>query len=584
MSFRDWYCGQVDKKQLGQDISLSGWVGKSRDHGGVIFIDLFDHTGVVQLVFNPDSSGFKIAEKASTHSVLCIKGTVENRPEGTVNPNLSSGEVEVKVTEVVWNNIASPLGFDVNDPKVGEDVRAQHRVLDLRSSRMQNSLRFRAKMISYLRKYLEENNFLEVETPILTRSTPEGARDYLVPSRNFPGQAFALPQSPQQFKQMLMMGGIDRYYQVARCFRDEDLRADRQPEFTQLDIEASFMNAEEICSLIEKMVHGLVKELLGEKLEAFPTLSYHDAMSYYGKDAPDLRNPLKLCPLDDILKDCDFDVFKKPANDKDGRVCAFRLPMGVEKLSRKDLDGYTDYVLKIGAKGLAYIKVNQDGLSSPILKFLSEDTVKAILDKVGAKEGDIVFFGAGKTKLVNLSMSALMAKLAKDYSLLEEGLKFVWVKEFPLFEKTDEGLTSVHHPFTAPMDSDLEDLENANAQAYDLVLNGYELGGGSIRIANPKLQKKIFELLGLDDQKIEAEFGHLMHALEQGCPFHGGIAFGLDRMAMVLQGIQSMRDVIAFPKTQTASCALTKAPSEVTNAQWRELGLKVIKGEDSGRS
>lgn len=584
MSLRDRYCGQVGKEQLGQEIKLSGWVGKSRDHGGVIFIDLFDHTGVVQLVFNPNSAGFSVAEKASTHSVLCIEGLVENRPDGTINPNLSSGEVEIKVSKIQWHNIAAPLGFDVNDPKVGEDVRAQHRVLDLRSERMQRNLRFRAKMMSYIRGFLEKNEFLEVETPILTRSTPEGARDYIVPSRNSPGNAYALPQSPQQFKQMLMMGAMDRYYQVARCFRDEDLRADRQPEFTQLDIEVSFMSADEICNLMEEMVKGLVKEMLGVSLEAFPSMSYDDALTYYGKDAPDLRNPLRLCPLDDLLKNCDFDVFKSPANSEKGRVCAFRLPGGVDLCSRKDLDTYTQFVMKLGGKGLAYIKVSEDGLSSPILKFLSEDVIQNILKRVEAKAGDIVFFGAGGTHLVNLSMSAFMAKLANDHDLLKDGFEFVWIKDFPMFEKIEGGLTSVHHPFTAPNESDLDRLETAKAQAYDLVLNGYELGGGSIRNSDPKLQKKIFELLGVSPEKIQDEFGHLIQALEQGCPYHGGIAFGLDRVTMVLLGIQSMRDVIAFPKTQTASCALTKAPGKITSVQWRELGLKVAKGESDGRA
>lgn len=582
MSFRTWYCGHLTKESLKQKVKLSGWVSKSRDHGGVVFIDLFDHTGVLQLVFNPGLEGFEIAEKASTHSVLCVEGVVENRPEGTVNPNLPTGEIEIKVEKVVWHNIAMPLGFDVNDPKVGEDVRAQHRVLDIRSDRMQKNMRFRAKMISYLRNYLEEKGFLEVETPILTRSTPEGARDYLVPSRNFPGNAFALPQSPQQFKQMLMMGSVDRYYQVARCFRDEDLRADRQPEFTQLDIEMSFMSADEICELMEEMVQGLVADTLGEKLGKFPVISYADALLRYGTDAPDLRNPLTLYPLDNILKNCDFEVFKGPANDKDSRVCAFKLEGGVDLLSRKDLDGYTQFVMKLGAKGLAYIKINEEGLSSPILKFLSEEHVQKILETMNAKAGDMVFFGAGTQKVVNLTMHALVSKMARDHNLLSNEKKFVWVKDFPLFEKTEEGLTSVHHPFTSPKESDLDDLVNAKAIAYDLVLNGSELGGGSIRIANPKLQYEIFELLGLDKKQVKQEFGHLMSALEQGCPYHGGMAFGVDRMAMMLLGLSSMRDVIAFPKTQTASCALTKAPGQVLPKQWRELGLKVAGEKDGG--
>lgn len=588
MILRDRYCGKVSKDQLDQSVKLSGWVGKSRDHGGVIFIDLFDYTGIVQLVFNPDNKDFAIAEKLSTHSVISIEGTVIPRPEGTVNPNLATGEVEVVVSELRWHNQASPLGFDVNDPKVGEDVRAQHRVLDIRSERMQNNLRFRAKMIRHLRTYLEDHNFLEVETPILTRSTPEGARDYIVPSRQSPGHAFALPQSPQQFKQMLMMGGVDRYYQFAKCFRDEDLRADRQPEFTQLDMEMSFMSADEICQMMEGMIKHMLKETLDLTFPEFPSMSYDDAMRYYGTDAPDLRNPLKFCPLDEVLKDCDFDVFKSPALSESGRVVALRLPEGASKLSRKDLDGYTDFVSKLGAKGLAYIKINdlsQDdfaGLSSPILKFLGKKHIQGILDAVGAETGDLIFFGAGSEKIVNLTMNALAKQLANNLSLLEEGFKFVWVKDFPMFEKVDGKLTAIHHPFTAPIDADLDNLEQAKAQAYDLVLNGCELGGGSIRIADPKLQQAVFTLLEIDEAHARQEFGHLLDALSQGCPLHGGLAFGVDRIAMMLLNASSIRDVIAFPKTQTASCALTKAPGKITRSQWLELGLSVKGGEKHG--
>ena len=588
MSLRDLYCGQVTKENLNQSLKLSGWVAKSRDHGGVIFIDLFDHTGVVQLVFNPECEAFPIAEKLTTHSVICVAGTVAMRPEGTVNPNLATGEVEVNVNTLAWHNIAAPLGFDVNDPKVSEEVRAQYRVLDIRSERMQKHLRFRAEMIQSLRQYLESQSFLEVETPILTRSTPEGARDYLVPSRQSPGHAFALPQSPQQFKQMLMMGGIDRYYQFAKCFRDEDLRADRQPEFTQLDMEMSFMSVDEVCEMMEGMVKHMLKSCLNLEFDAFPVMSYDDAIRYYGTDAPDLRNPLKFIPLDDVLSDCGFEVFKSPAVSDEGRVVAIKLPNGCELLSRKDLDQYTNFVSKLGAKGLAYIKVtdlsldNFEGLNSPILKFLDEQHIQGILDACQAENGDIIFFGAGDAYTVNLSIHGLAKKLAQDHGLLEDGYRFVWVKDFPMFEKIEGGVTAVHHPFTAPLASDEADLLNAKAQAYDLVLNGSELGGGSIRISNPKLQQAVFDLLGIDDAHAKEEFGHLLTALSQGCPPHGGLAFGIDRMAMVLLGANSIRDVIAFPKTQTATCALTKAPGKVVKAQWRELSLSVKEGDKHG--
>lgn len=585
MILRDIHCGQVTKENLNQSVKLSGWVAKSRDHGGVIFIDLFDYSGAVQLVFNPDNEDFPIAEKLTTHSVLCVEGTVVPRPEGTVNQNLATGEVEVTISKLLWHNMASPLGFDVNDPKVGEDVRAQYRVLDIRSERMQKNLRFRSKMIQSLRKFLEGSGFLEVETPILTRSTPEGARDYLVPSRQSPGHAFALPQSPQQFKQMLMMGGIDRYYQFARCFRDEDLRADRQPEFTQLDMEMSFMSAQEVCDLMESMVKSMLKDCMDLEFDVFPSMSYDDAMMFYGTDAPDLRNPLRFTPLDEVLKDCNFEVFKNPANSSNGRVVAIRLPEGSSLLSRKDLDGYTNFVSKLGAKGLAYIKVNDlsldnfEGLSSPILKFLDKGHIQGILDSCNAEDGDLLFFGAGDTYLVNLTMSALSKKLAADHSLLTQGFKFVWIKNFPMFEKTNEGLTAIHHPFTAPIEEDRNNLVSAKAQAYDLVLNGCELGGGSIRIAEPDLQREVFALLGIGDAHAKEEFGHLLDALSQGCPVHGGLAFGIDRMAMMLLDATSIRDVIAFPKTQTATCALTKAPGRVGAAQWRDLGLVVKQGD-----
>jgi aspartyl-tRNA synthetase len=587
MKYRSHYCGQVNKSDLNQSVKLCGWIMKSRDHGGVIFIDLFDHSGLVQVVANPGLKDFKVLESLSTHSVVCLEGTVIPRPDGTVNPNLSTGEIEVTIDQLVWYNKAAPLGFDVNDTKVSESVRAANRILDIRSERMQTSLRFRAKMMGAMRQCLDHMQFLEVETPILTRSTPEGARDYLVPSRTHPSKAFALPQSPQQFKQMLMMGGIDRYYQFARCFRDEDLRADRQPEFTQLDLEMSFMSAEEICEHVEKLVHHMLSETLDVKLPKFGTLSYDDALTYYGTDAPHLGNPLKLIPLDDVFKDCDFKVFQTPAISDGSRVAAIKLAGGCEQLSRKDLDGYASLVMKLGAKGLAYLKVNaiedgKNGLSSPILKFLDDQTIDRLLSVLEVANGDIVFFGAGEDKLVNLTMHALSKQLAQDLGLIEEGLHFVWVKDFPMFEKVDGGLTAVHHPFTAPVDEDLNHLESAKAQAYDLVLNGHELGGGSIRISDPQLQQKIFNILGLDDDMVNQQFGYFMKALSQGTPIHGGFAFGIDRMAMVLQGIDSIREVIAFPKTQTASCALTQAPSQVSRMQWFDLGLQAMEVQDGG--
>ncbi|MDC3180519.1 aspartate--tRNA ligase [Gammaproteobacteria bacterium] len=587
MKYRSHYCGQVDKKDLNQSVKLCGWIMRSRDHGGVVFIDLFDHTGLVQIVANPTLQDFSTIESLSTHSVMCIEGEVIPRPDGTVNPNLPTGAVEIKIEKLLWHNKAAPLGFDVNDTKVSENVRAANRILDIRSERMQNSLRFRAKMMRAMRQYLDQTGFLEVETPILTRSTPEGARDYLVPSRTHPSKAFALPQSPQQFKQMLMMGCIDRYYQFARCFRDEDLRADRQPEFTQLDLEMSFLSADEICEYVEGLVHHMLFETLGLKLPKFKTLSYDDALKYYGTDAPHLGNPLKFIPLDEVFQSCEFKVFQTPAKAENSRVVGIKLSGGCEQLSRKDLDGYTNQVMKLGAKGLAYLKVNAvdqglDGLSSPILKFLDEATVTRLLAVLDVKAGDLVFFGAGENKLVNLTMHALAKQIAQDLNLIEDGMHFVWVKDFPMFEEVEDGLTAVHHPFTAPVDEDLDQLANAKAQAYDLVLNGYELGGGSIRISDPALQQKIFNLLGLDDEMVDAQFGYFMKALTQGTPIHGGLAFGMDRMAMVLQGIDSIREVIAFPKTQTASCALTQAPSHVSRMQWFDLGLQAMENEDGG--
>lgn len=586
MKRRSHYCGQVGKNDIDQTVRLCGWVSRARDHGGVIFIDLFDYTGLVQIVAHPEMNDFSLIERLTTHSVLCVEGLVQSRPEGTENKNLSSGSVEVAIQKVTWHNTAQALGYDVNDPKVTEAVRASNRVLDIRSDTMQKSLRFRAKMMAAMRSYLDHDQFLEVETPILTRPTPEGARDYIVPSRVHPGHAFALPQSPQQFKQMLMMAAIDRYYQFARCFRDEDLRADRQPEFTQLDIEMSFMSADEVCAWAEGLMKHVVQEMLDVSLPTFPVMSYDDALLYYGTDAPNLANPLKFIPLDSVLKGCDFQVFSQPANDEDGRVAAIKLAGGCEKLSRKDLDGYTKQVMALGAKGLAYLKINdlsdlRAGISSPILKFLDDDTLKNLVNELQVEVGDVVFFGAGENRLVNLTLHALAKQLATDFDLFEPGLHFIWIRDFPMFERVDGTLHAVHHPFTAP-EEDYQDLTQAKAQAYDLVLNGYELGGGSIRIADTKLQQEVFSLLGIDEAHAQQEFGHLLHTLTQGTPIHGGLAFGIDRVCMVLQGLDSIREVIAFPKTQTASCALTKAPGLVDDIQWQELSLKFKKVKSGG--
>jgi len=578
---RSHYCGEVTEKFLGKEVSVAGWVHKRRDHGGVIFIDLRDREGLVQAVISPDqTAAFEKAESVRHEYVIQVKGIVRQRPEGTINSNLPTGQIEIETKELNILGTSEPTPFPLdNYHEVGEETRLKYRYLDLRRPEMLERLRFRAKITSYLRRYLDDNGFLDIETPFLTKATPEGARDYLVPSRTKQGNFFALPQSPQQFKQLLMMAGMDRYYQIVKCFRDEDLRADRQPEFTQLDIETSFLNETEIQSLMEEMVRGMFKKLLNVDLpQEFEKMSYDDAISRFGNDRPDLRIAMELVDVGDLLKDIDFKVFKAPANDPHGRVAALCVPGGAE-LSRKDIDEYTKYVAIYGAKGLAYIKYNADGLQSPILKFIPEDIVTKIIERTNAKVGDIIFFGADNARVVNEALGALRVKVANDRGLVEDSWKALWVVDFPMFEKGEGRLSACHHPFTAPSIDDpkaLEkDPENVTARAYDMVLNGTEIGGGSIRINSPEMQMAVFRALNIDEAEANEKFGHLLAALSFGCPPHGGIAFGLDRLAMLMTGSSSIREVIAFPKTQTATCPLTDAPSSVDLNQLIELGIRV---------
>ena len=586
---RSQYCGLVDESLLGQEVTLCGWVNKRRDHGGVIFVDLRDREGLVQVVFDPDlPTVFTTAEHIRNEYVLQIKGIVRDRPEGTINPDLTSGKIEVLGKELSVLNAAETPPFQLDDDDVNEEIRLKYRYVDLRRPEMQQRMRMRASITGFLRRFLEDNGFLDIETPMLTRATPEGARDYLVPSRTHPGSFFALPQSPQIFKQLLMMSGMDRYYQIVRCFRDEDLRADRQPEFTQLDIETSFMDEQGIMSLMEEMIRGLFAHIIEEPLhDPFPRMTHAEAIQRYGSDKPDLRIPLELVDIGDLMASVEFKVFSGPASDPQGRVAALRLPQGSE-LSRKDIDGYTEYVGRYGARGLAYIKVNAlangiDGLQSPILKFLPDDVALEIMQRVGAQDGDLVFFGADKARVVNESLGALRVKLGEDRGLVEYGWKPLWVVDFPMFEwdEKEKRWQALHHPFTAPSVEDPEALrENPHgtlSRAYDLVLNGTELGGGSIRIHTPQMQREVFKLLAISDEEAEAKFGFLTTALDYGCPPHGGIAFGLDRMVMLMTGGRSIRDVMAFPKTQTAHCPLTNAPAEVSERQLRELNIRMRK-------
>lgn len=592
---RSHYCGHINASHIDQEVELCGWAHRRRDHGGVIFIDLRDREGLVQVVYDPDlPEVFASAEQVRNEFVLRIKGRVRARPEGTVNKDLATGEIEVlgKQLEILNRAATPPFQLDEHE-NVSEEVRLRHRYIDLRRPEMLRHIRLRAEITRNLRSYLDEHGFLDIETPMLTKATPEGARDYLVPSRTHPGHFFALPQSPQLFKQLLMMAGMDRYYQVVRCFRDEDLRADRQPEFTQLDIETSFLDEEELMQLMEAMIRRLVKAVLGDDLpDPFPRMRHAEAVRRFGTDRPDLRCPLELVDVGDLMSEVEFKVFSGPASDPEGRVAALNLPGGCQ-LTRKEIDEYTKYVGIYGARGLAYIKVNElakgrEGLQSPILKFLPDQAVHSILERTAAADGDLIFFGADKASVVNEALGALRVKLGQDRGLMQEGWRPLWVVDFPMFEWDPQARrwSALHHPFTAPSEAHLERLDSdpgsCLSRAYDMVLNGTELGGGSIRIHRAEVQQKVFRLLGIDEQEAEEKFGFLLKALEYGCPPHGGIAFGLDRLVMLLVGAESIREVMAFPKTQTAACLLTSAPSEVSDAQLKELSIRVRKPAAEG--
>ena len=583
---RSHYCGQVDESLIGEEISVCGWVHRRRDHGGVIFVDLRDREGLLQVVFDPDRPDiFAEAERIRGEYVLAVKGRVRERPGGTINPNMKTGQVEVLAHELVTLNDSETPPFH-HDEHANEELRLKYRYLDLRREDMLGNLRLRHAVTRAMRMFLDDNGFVDVETPMLTRATPEGARDYIVPSRTHSGKFFALPQSPQIFKQLLMMSGLDRYYQIVRCFRDEDLRADRQPEFTQLDIEMSFVDEADVTGTMEALVRNLFKTVMDIDLpDPFPRMSYAEAMQRFGSDKPDLRIDLELVEVADLMESVEFKVFAGPAADPEGRVAALCVPGGSE-LSRKEIDDYTDYVGRYGAKGLAYIKVNdaaagRDGLQSPILKFLPDEAVSGIMSRTGAKDGDLIFFGADKARIVNDALGALRVKVGEDRGLVAEGWQPLWVVDFPMFEKDPhtKRWTSLHHPFTAPATDDPDavkaDPGNVLSRAYDMVLNGSEIGGGSVRIHDQAMQAAVFELLGISDEEAEEKFGFLLRALQYGCPPHGGIAFGLDRMVMLMAGAESIRDVIAFPKTQTASCPLTNAPGEVSAEQLRETGIRV---------
>ena len=577
-------CDQINSDLIGQEISVTGWIHRRRDHGGVIFFDLRDENGIVQVVYNPESKEtFSLAESCRNEFVIFSKGTVRERPEGTINENLETGQIEIVASDLKILNSSLPMPFQLDEhTSVGEDTRLKYRFLDLRRSEMQENLRLRSKASVSLRNFLDRESFIEIETPLLTKATPEGARDYLVPSRTYPGQFFALPQSPQLFKQTLMASGFEKYFQFARCFRDEDLRADRQPEFTQLDIELSFVTADDVISLITNLIREVFKDTLSIELGDFPKITYRDAISKYGIDKPDLRNPLQFLEVKDLFKDCEFKVFKEPANDQDSRIAALRVPNG-KLLTRKQIDDYTDFVGNYGAKGLAYIRVEdptkgREGLQSPIIKFIEDPILESLMKALEVEEGDIVFFGAGKNNIVNDSLAALRDLVAKDLNLLTCEWAPCWVVDFPMFEKNKAGdLTPLHHPFTSPNCS-VEDLKkdplSALTNAYDVVLNGTELGGGSVRIHDKEMQQTVLNLLKINDEEAEEKFGFLISALQHGCPPHAGLAIGFDRMIMLMTGADSIRDVIAFPKTQTASCMLTDAPGQAADDQLEELHIR----------
>ena len=587
---RSQYCGSLNAAHIDQEVTLSGWVDRRRDHGGVIFIDLRDREGIVQVVFDPDGKeNFALADKVRGEYVLQVTGKVRARSAAAINPNMASGEIEVYGTALTILNEAETIPFPLDSfSNVGEDVRLKYRFLDLRRLEMQKSLRFRSKVTSAIRNYLDRHNFLDIETPILTRATPEGARDYLVPSRTHENKFFALPQSPQLFKQLLMVAGFDRYYQIAKCFRDEDLRADRQPEFTQIDIETSFMTQEQIMSVTEGMIREVFKDLKGVEFDELQRMPFSEAIAKYGSDKPDMRIPLELVDVKDLVKEVDFKVFAGPANDPKSRVTALKVPGGNEKLTRKQIDDYTKFVSIYGAKGLAYIKVNdkndlEEGLQSPIVKNLPVPVRAAILERVGAENGDLIFFGADKHKIVTEALGALRCKLGADLNLYTKEWAMLWVVDFPMFEELDGGaLTAIHHPFTAPSCSPEELASNpaeALSQAYDLVLNGTELGGGSVRIHTKEMQQTVFNILGISEEEQREKFGFLLDALKYGAPPHGGLAFGLDRLIMLMIGASSIRDVIAFPKTQSAACVMTDAPGFVDDLQLRELHIRLRKKE-----
>ena len=584
---KNYHCNEITENILNQEIELSGWVSKRRDHGGIIFVDLRDYTGIVQLVFNPeDKELFMKAESIRSEFVIEVKGAVEHRLEGTINDDLATGKIEIIVSSLNILNKSETPPFKINDNNVNEDQRLQYRYLDMRSDKMQKTIRFRSKLIQTIRNYFYSKEFVDIETPVLTKTTPEGARDYLVPSRVHSKEFFALPQSPQLFKQTLMIGGIDKYFQIAKCFRDEDLRSDRQPEFTQLDVELSFTDEEEIMQIVEELFMLIFKDIMNcnDNLN-FGRMSYHDALKNYGCDKPDLRNPLVLKDIKELVKEVDFKVFSDHVNNSNSRIVALKVPGGIS-LSRKNIDNVTELVKQFGAKGLAYFKCEdindiENGVASPIKKFLNTKVIQNILNEVDAENGDLIFFSADSTDIVNSSMSALIKELGSSLNLLSGGWKFLWVLDYPLFEQDSEGNpTSIHHPFTSPKDlNDLSetDIYKIPSRAYDLILNGNEIGGGSIRIHSKDAQMKVFELLNISEAEMNKKFGFFLKALSFGCPPHGGIAFGIDRLVMLLLELDSIRETIAFPKTQSASCLLTNAPSSVDEKQLRELSINIIK-------